>query len=468
MNGVVNFIFESGISLSLLALIYLVLLRKETFFRMNRFFLLVSVFFSIVLPFLRLPVYAPQPVMLSEITVTPYQNLLESVTIYGQGFSGVVENAVTSSQLLVGGYLLGTTVFLLLFVIRILRVVWLIGRSEVFPMDGYRLVVLREAASPFSFLRYVFVQKDFRQVPGYERMIRHELEHVRQGHSLDVLLLELLLVFQWFNPFIWMLKRAICENHEFLADRAVLSSGIRPGEYKELLLTQFVGRQLFIANHFNYSLIKKRIKMMSKIKSPKIAGVKYFPGVLIALALVIAFACEQKKSEIIAETSPREVKILFRGDTLRVVGSPEDLLKVDKLLSSEYLSISTDSLTAGVLQISEKARETSLVPGEEVYFIVEQMPEFPGGELALRKTIAQLIKYPVTAQENGIQGKVYVTFVVAKDGSVMNAKIARGVDPSLDSEALRVVNNLPRWAPGKQKGEAVAVSYTVPINFVLQ
>lgn len=207
---------------------------------------------------------------------------------------------------------------------------------------------------------------------------------------------------------------------------------------------------------------------MSKIKSPKIAGVKYFPGVLIALALVIAFACEQKKSEIIAETSPREVKILFRGDTLRVVGSPEDLLKVDKLLSSEYLSISTDSLTAGVLQISEKARETSLVPGEEVYFIVEQMPEFPGGELALRKTIAQLIKYPVTAQENGIQGKVYVTFVVAKDGSVMNAKIARGVDPSLDSEALRVVNNLPRWAPGKQKGEAVAVSYTVPINFVLQ
>ena len=104
----------------------------------------------------------------------------------------------------------------------------------------------------------------------------------------------------------------------------------------------------------------------------------------------------------------------------------------------------------------------------QVFFIVEEMPEFPGGELALRKFIANSIKYPVIAQENGIQGKVYVTFVVDKDGSISNAKIARGVDPSIDKEALRVVNNLPKWKPGKQRGKPVRVSYTVPINFVLQ
>lgn len=103
-----------------------------------------------------------------------------------------------------------------------------------------------------------------------------------------------------------------------------------------------------------------------------------------------------------------------------------------------------------------------------MFFIVEEMPEFPEGQLGLRKFIAQTIKYPVAAQENGIQGKVFVNFVVAKDGSVKNAKIFRGVDPSLDKEALRVVNSLPKWKPGKQKGEEVAVSYTVPINFVLQ
>jgi len=104
----------------------------------------------------------------------------------------------------------------------------------------------------------------------------------------------------------------------------------------------------------------------------------------------------------------------------------------------------------------------------EVFFIVEDMPEFPGGELALRKYISSHVKYPVIAQENGIQGKVYVTFVVGKDGKVYNAGIARGVDPSLNKEALRVVNSLPKWKPGKQRGKAVNVSYTVPINFVLQ
>lgn len=104
----------------------------------------------------------------------------------------------------------------------------------------------------------------------------------------------------------------------------------------------------------------------------------------------------------------------------------------------------------------------------QVFFIVEEMPEFPGGELALRRFIANAIKYPVIAQENGIQGKVYVNFVVDKDGSVTQARIARGVDTSLDKEALRVVNNLPKWKPGKQRGKSVKVSYTVPINFVLQ
>ncbi len=104
----------------------------------------------------------------------------------------------------------------------------------------------------------------------------------------------------------------------------------------------------------------------------------------------------------------------------------------------------------------------------QVFFIVEDMPEFPGGEMALRTYIANAIKYPVIAQENGIQGKVYVTFVVSKDGSVRDATIARGVDPSLDKEALRVVGTLPKWKPGKQRGKPVNVSYTVPINFVLQ
>ncbi len=137
----------------------------------------------------------------------------------------------------------------------------------------------------------------------------------------------------------------------------------------------------------------------------------------------------------------------------------EDELQID---DSEADKETVIDVAPVVVQKEEEEEEA------QVFFIVEEMPEFPGGELALRKFIAQSIKYPVIAQENGIQGKVYVNFVVDKDGSITSAKIARGVDQSLDKEALRVVNSLPKWKPGKQRGKAVKVSYTVPINFVLQ
>lgn len=105
---------------------------------------------------------------------------------------------------------------------------------------------------------------------------------------------------------------------------------------------------------------------------------------------------------------------------------------------------------------------------QEVFIIVEQMPLFPGGDEALRKYLATEVKYPVIAQENGIQGRVFVKFVIMPDGSVSNVEVARPFDPNLDKEAVRVVKSMPKWTPGKQRGKAVRVSYTVPINFVLQ
>lgn len=149
-------------------------------------------------------------------------------------------------------------------------------------------------------------------------------------------------------------------------------------------------------------------------------------------------------------------------DMLVIVDDNTDIK--DELQIEDTEADAKTAITA-VMQVSTAKEEEEDTP---VFFIVEEMPEFPGGQLALRTFIAQSVKYPVIAQENGIQGKVFVNFVVAKDGSITNAKIFRGVDPSLDKEALRVVNSLPKWKPGKQGGKAVRVSYTVPINFVLQ
>lgn len=472
MNNMVNFLLESGVSLSLLSLIYILFLRKETFFRINRWFLLGSVLFSVILPIIKLRIFNPHPVMLAEITVTPYRNMLEAITVYSHGFSGSVEKAILSANLLIYIYLLGVAFFLGRFLFRIIQLILIIRKNEIQSANGFKLIMLKKETSPYSFLNYVFISQSLLQNKEYDKMIAHELEHVKQGHSFDVIILEILTVFQWFNPFMWMLNRAIRENHEFLADQAVLTNGVSRGEYKLLLLNQFVGDQLVIANNFNYSLIKNRIKMMSKIKSSKLAITKIAFGVLVAAALVVAFACEQKESletKSVNNDAITIVSTIQDDGKIKIEGSQADLEKYIVMFSGKWgFEIVTDSVGNTFLVEKEIIQPKSLSADEEIFFIVEDMPEFPGGEMALRTYIASAIKYPVIAQEKGIQGKVYVTFVVSKDGSVADAKIARGVNPSLDAEALRVVSALPQWKPGVQKGKAVNVSYTVPINFVLQ
>jgi TonB family protein len=474
MNSAINFLIESGVSLAFLSLIYILFLRKETFFRLNRIFLLVSVAFSLLLPFMHLKVLEPQSVMLSEVTVTPYRNLVEAVTVYGQDFSGAATQIISSSRLIILIYLLGLSFFSIRFFIRIAQVVQLIRKNEVQIHNKVKFVLIDQDFSPFSFLNYVFINPGHREESGYEKIVAHEIEHIRQGHSFDVLLLEILTILQWFNPFMWMLKRVIRENHEFLADRAVLDSGVNAGHYKQLLLNQAVGFQLEMANNFNTSLIKKRIKMISKIKSSKLANLKYALGALSLLALLLVFACEQKeKVEIDPMTTtkqdPSSVQLKIDGEKVKLDGSEIALQQIEEILGSgQNLSLIKDSL--GDVYITKKAVITTktLDDNEEVFFVVEEMPEFPGGDVALRKFIANNVKYPESAQKNGIQGKVYVSFVVGKDGYVKNAKIVRGVDPALDAEALRVVNLQPKWKPGTQRGVAVNIQYTVPINFALQ
>lgn len=180
-----------------------------------------------------------------------------------------------------------------------------------------------------------------------------------------------------------------------------------------------------------------------------------------------SMAEQDVEDEIIPITRQEEVKPPPPPPPPKVVevlNIVDDETEIEDELEIEDTDIDEETaiVVAPVIQEEEEADEG------QVFFIVEDMPEFPGGELALRKFIANAIKYPVIAQENGIQGKVYVNFVVDKDGSITNARIARGVDRSLDQEALRVVNTLPRWKPGQQRGKPVKVSYTVPINFVLQ
>ena len=182
-----------------------------------------------------------------------------------------------------------------------------------------------------------------------------------------------------------------------------------------------------------------------------------------------SIADQEVEEEIIPITREQEIKPPPPPPppaVVEVLNIVDDDVEIEDELEIEDTDADDETVidVAPIIEAAEEEEEESA----QVFFIVEDMPEFPGGDLALRKYIANAVKYPVIAQENGIQGKVYVTFVVGKDGAVNNAGIARGVDASLDKEALRVVNSLPKWKPGKQRGKPVNVSYTVPINFVLQ
>ena len=462
MISFVNYLIESGVSLSLFALVYFLFLRRETFFSINRWFLLFSIGFSAILPLLHIPFYTPQPTVLAEVTVTPYVNLLSTITIYGNGFTQEAETFVLSYSLFGYVYLLGVVILALKFLFQLFQIVRLVVRNEVTTEGKIKLVVLDKEISPFSFLNYIFVGKNLQNTNGWEKMLEHERQHIRQGHTFDVLLLEIIAIVQWFNPFFWMFRRALRENHEFLADQAVISHGTAPSCYKQILINQYVGDQIVIANNFNYSLIKIRIKMMSKIKSRKIANVKILVGIVLAASLIAVFACEQKQT-IKAEATPEEKTetISFQGQPLKISGDSAVIENLKSLISNEKMGIPPPPPPPA-------PGMEALTYDKDVFTLVDEMPEYPGGVAALRDFLSHTVKYPQDAIKKGIQGKVYVNFVVEKDGSVGAVKIAKGVSPELDAEAIRVVKLLTNWKPGKQKGDVVRVSYTVPIKFALQ
>ena len=151
------------------------------------------------------------------------------------------------------------------------------------------------------------------------------------------------------------------------------------------------------------------------------------------------------------------------AEVLNVVEDDVEVENTD-LLSSEdnQAEAQTQTYVPPVGKVEEEEESS-----QQIFMVVEEMPEFPGGQAALMSFIAKSIKYPVVAQENGIQGRVTCSFVVNKDGSIVDAEVIRGIDPSLDKEALRVINTMPKWKPGKQRGKPVRVKFTVPINFRL-
>ena len=466
MGAFFVYIVKSAVCLAVFYLFYRLLLSRETFHRFNRIALLGILILSCAIPFVEVTMKEPMEVSQQLLTweeLLLMANLNRTATI-----ETAPESVITWREALLMVYLLGIVFFFLRNVWSLTRMLRLIkGSTLVRQENGITLITHQKEIAPFSWMKFVVIsEKDLKE--NGEEILTHEYAHIRKRHSIDLLIADICIFFQWFNPASWLLKQELQNIHEFEADESVIAQGIDAKKYQLLLIKKAVGTRLYsMANSFNHSKLKKRITMMLKEKSSPWARLKYLYVLPVAAIAVTAFA-RPEVSETVEEISAVKVNDLTAIVETKVAESSGQLLPVQSVPKD---SVNRKSKVA-VQQMDELvvvgyASKDSVKDREPVFNVVEQMPSFPGGMEALMQYLAKNMRYPVEAQKNKVQGRVVVGFIVSKDGDIKKAHILRGVDPELDAEAIRVIESMPRWMPGMQRGKAVAVSYTLPVMFRL-
>lgn len=433
-----SFIIENllpiAIGLMVLWVAYRLLFTNSNRFQFNRFYLLSAMLFSLALPLFGLLMgeSTPQVVafkqnlfngsMLNEITIS-YGNP-SVVTLPEVEVATPTRIHFSLWQVLGVIYLIGVAVMALLFLFKMGKLVAMIIRSPKRKMDGYTMVFTHKEHGPYSFFRYAF----FTDENVNPDIIRHELSHISHHHSWDILMVELMKIFQWFNPFIYFYKRELQSLHEYIADDDVVSTGADKRNYMMLILQQCTAVDFSdMSNNFSLILTKKRIKMITKHEKAKGFWWKLLATLpVLALLLIVN-----------ARASAQQVK------------------KTDQTVNE----ITTDDIT----DVTIKKVDT-----DSIYNVVEVMPEFPGGMSQMATYLSENIKYPEKAKDKDISGRVFISFVIEKDGSVSSAKVMRGIGGGCDEEALRVVKAMPKWKPGMMKGKPVRVYYVLPVFFKLE
>ena len=451
------YILKSAACLAVFYLFYKLLMSRDTFHRFNRFALLGLLVLSSVLPLVEVSVN--EPVGVQETMLTLEQLLLLADVEEGQ--ETVVAQPATALWVRVAllVYLAGIVFFAVRNLWSLGRLGALLRRGRVERVSDYlpgraehvRLVVHDRDIAPFSWMRYIVLSRKDLEENGREILI-HELAHIRNRHSWDLLLADLCIFVQWFNPAAWLLKQELQTLHEYEADETVLREGVDARKYQMLLIKKAVGTRLYsMANSFNHSKLKKRITMMLKEKSNPWARMKYLYVLPLAALAVTAFA----RPEVSAVTD--EISSAKVNDLAEMVKTnlPESVVEAVK-----------DTLPPGVIHVPQEVKDD--LKGTPVFEVVEQMPEYPDGGMAgLMEYFKKNMRYPEAAKEAGMQGRVTVQFVVNKDGSISGAKVLRSVEPDFDAEAIRLVNAMPKWKPGMQDGKPVPVKFTVPVKFML-
>ena len=420
-----HWMFFSTLATGLFYGIYCLTLRRDRWLQLSRAYLISTLAFSLAFPLLQLPVLPSMLSAMSTGSVLLTANLREVV---------IEANPQTVSQihLLPLVYQVGLAItfafFLTQMILQVLSVLRLRRKHPVYGANGVfdiprgaSLILPTDDTAPYSFFNLIVVGTRDLDDEELRCILAHESLHVRRNHSLDLTVMRMLCCVAWFNPFVWLMLRELRAVHEFQADDASLGTCGRE-DYLHLLYRQMTGTGYgHITNNFQSINIKKRIVMMNKTRT-RLGAWKVLVALPVA-ALLVMVGCKNAADPEADSTAAQQQEVVANtNDT--VYDGMEHMAEVD--------------------------------------------PEFPGGVEALYKYLAQNIHYPEQAKKEQIQGRVFVNFVVGKDGSITDAVVKRGIGGGCDEEALRVVNAMPKWTPGKVRGENVRVNYDLPINFKLR
>lgn len=454
MIELIAYLVKSILAGALLFGLYHFQMRKEPLHKLNRFYLLSSALLMLILPFVESII--PFQVFSESHKETLPILLLPEIVIYADRIvTPEQEEAFLSTAGMV--YLLITISMLTGLIISLVKIAGFIRSTRKAVAISKHIFLIPDEVGSFSFLGRIFISKKYMNRPEMDSIIIHEKTHISQHHFIDILVLELLSRMFWFNPFFYLIKKALRETHEYLADQEVIRNGIESIDYQKILFNEISGNsQYILANNFNL-LTKKRIMMLNKIKSkPIIRRIFAMIPLIVGMAIAISFVPIIGSSSAVAQTDQ------LLGEQININ------TEISQNMGETGYTIILPADTIKPKQVQKKPKtQKEEVDGETVFTVVENPPQFTGGEEARMNYMIKSIKYPEEARKKGIQGTVYVTFVIEKDGSVSGVKVLRGIGGGCDEEAVRVISGMPNWTPGTQRGKPVRVQFNMPLKFTL-
>ena len=455
---------KSALVLTLLYLPYTLILRQESFFRMNRITLLTILMLSLVLPMVDIPSLATpeQPIvyemqqrimlMTQEAETTPISLAATTQTTSWLGILALV-------------YIIGVSLALCIRLWQLFRIGQIIrgGCLWTDKSDHATIYCHIDDVAPFSWMRSIVISESDYKPYGREILL-HEKAHILSLHSMDILFLTLVETVQWWNPIAYLLGRSLRDVHEYEADDYVLHQGISLHNYQELLVKKALANTSYaFANNFNHSLIKKRIYMMNHPKSNPWLRSKVLYILPVMLVVLTAFATPKLNEKV--------EEIVERVEKAKEMPQPSP--QSDQQPESVPLSDVTDMQSADSEEEPAVKQETtdSLSSEDYVndvyrdeYINLTQPPEFPGGMSALRAFVQLHVAHVLENNASVAGRRAYVQFRIKKDGTIDNIGLVRG-DREAYHEAIKIVEQMPQWIPARRFGELADAHFVLTVDF---